>query len=88
MKINWKVRFKNKAWLSAFIGAFIVFGFTMLRLFNIETPISEYEFTHFVESILAMLALGGCLIDPTTPGLDDSQLVLSRGEEEAEPNEQ
>lgn len=86
MKINWKVRFKNRIWLSAFIGAFIVFGFTMCRLFGIQTPVDEYETTKFVEAVLSMLALSGVLIDPTTPGASDSDLAMTYGEE-AEPNE-
>lgn len=86
MKINWKVRFKNKLWLSAFIGAFVVFGFTMFRLFGVETPIDEVDVTRFIEAVLSMLALSGVLIDPTTEGFNDSDLAMTYGEE-AEPGE-
>ena len=86
MKINWKVRFKNKIWLSAFIGAIVVFAFTMCRLFGVETPLDEYDVTRTVEAILTTLVLIGVLQDPTTPGVNDSDLAMTYGEE-AEPNE-
>lgn len=86
MKINWKIRFKNKLWLSTFIGAFIVFGFTMFRLFGIETPIEEYDVVRLVEAVLSAMALTGVLVDPTTPTLNDSELAMTYGSEE-EPNE-
>lgn len=82
MKINWKVRFKNKVWLSAFIGAFIVFGYTMCRLFGVELPIDETDMTRTIEAILTTLALTGVLIDPTTPGVSDSDRAMTYGTDE------
>lgn len=86
MKINWKIRFKNKLWLSTFFGAIIVFAYTMCRLFDIELPIQEYELSKLIESLLTGLMLIGILQDPTTPGFQDSELALTYGTEE-EPNE-
>lgn len=82
MKINWKIRAKNKMWLSAFISAIIVFIFTMCRLFSIETPLEEYDVMRTVEAILTTLVLIGVLQDPTSPGIGDDESVLG-----ADPDE-
>lgn len=86
MKINWKIRFKNKLWLSAFIGAFVVFGYTMCRLFGIELPIEETDLVRTIEAVLTALALVGVIQDGTTEGFNDSDLAMTYGSE-SEPNE-
>ena len=37
MKINWKVRFKNKTWLVTFLLAILAFIYQVLGLFDIVT---------------------------------------------------
>lgn len=82
MKINWRIRFKNKLWLSAFIGAIVVFAFTMCRLFGVQLPLDESDVTRTVEAILTTLALVGVIQDPTTSGVSDSDLAMTYGHEE------
>lgn len=72
MKINWKVRFKNKVWLSMFISAIIVIGYTIMDLIGIVPDISEYSLTRLIEALLMIASLTGIIIDPTTSGLGDS----------------
>lgn len=72
MKVNWKVRFKNKVWLSAFFSAIIVILYTIFDLLGIIPDISEYSLTRIVESILLVMSLTGVIVDPTTAGLSDS----------------
>ncbi|PDE20936.1 holin, partial [Listeria monocytogenes] len=36
MKINWKVRFKNKTWVIARIAAVIIIIQAVLRFFNVK----------------------------------------------------
>lgn len=81
MKVNWKVRFKNKVWLSAFISAIIVIIYTLFDLFGIVPDISEYSLTRIIEAILLIMSLTGVIVDPTTAGLNDS----NRAQGYAEP---
>lgn len=69
MKINWKVRFKNKMFVSALISA------VFLIITNIQTVsvlLPSWCNESVAQGILAILTLGGVFIDPTTAGLYDS----------------
>ena len=76
-KINWKVRFKNKVWLTSFISLIIGFAFNILRLFDIFPRITENEIMGIVSQILTFLGMFSVIVDPTTEGLYDSQRALS-----------
>lgn len=76
-KINWKVRFKNKVWLTSFISLIVGFAFNILRLFDIFPRITENEIMGIVSQILTFLGMFGVIVDPTTEGLYDSQRALS-----------
>ncbi len=43
MKINWKVRFKNKVWLFSFLSLILSFVFSMLQMFDIYPVITENQ---------------------------------------------
>lgn len=73
MKINWKIRFKNKIWLSSFFSAVIAFTYTILDLFHIIPDINEITILRFIDAVLMILSLLGVIIDPTTSGVDDSK---------------
>jgi phi LC3 family holin len=73
LKINWKVRFKNKVWLSSFISAIIALIYTVLDMFCIFPEISENTVVRLAETILFLLSIFGILIDPTTAGFSDSK---------------
>lgn len=77
MKFNWKVRFKNKTWLTMFFSLIIGFAFNMMDLFEIVPPITENMLMKIASEILTFLGLIGVLVDPTTAGLGDSQRALS-----------
>ena len=66
MKINWKVRFKNKTWLLGFIATIVAFIYQILAQFNIVAPISHDEVINIVGIIINLLVGLGVLIDPTT----------------------
>ena len=76
MKLNWKVRFKNKLFLSSFLGLIISFVFSMLRLFDVYPSLTENEVLNVVNQALTFLGLIGVLADPTTAGLGDSNRAL------------
>ena len=77
MKINWKVRFQNKAWLASFISLIIGFVYGMLALFDVFPDITQATITRMIGQVLEFLGLIGVLADPTTEGLSDSKRALS-----------
>ena len=76
MKINWKVRFKNKTWLTMFISIVVGFAFNILKLFDVVPVVTENALMSIISQILTFLGLIGVLVDPTTAGLSDSQRAL------------
>ena len=76
MKINWKVRFKNKTWLGMFLSLIVGFIFNMLKLFDVYPPFTENTVMNIVGQVLTFLGLIGVLVDPTTVGIDDSKRAL------------
>ena len=80
MKLNWKVRFKNKTWLSIFISLIVGFVFNMLKLFDIVPAVTENLIMNIVGQVLTFLGLIGVLVDPTTAGVGDSLRAMSYDE--------
>lgn len=76
MKVNWKVRFKNKTWLSMFLGLIIGFVFNLLKMFDIVPVVTENFVMQIVGQVLTFLGLIGVLVDPTTAGLNDSARAM------------
>ena len=77
MKINWKVRFKNKIWLSSFLSLIVGFVYSMFALFDVFPTVTENTVCQVINQILTFLGLIGVLVDPTTAGLNDSQRAMS-----------
>lgn len=77
MKINWKVRFKNKVFLSSFIALVISFVYSMLELFDIFPKLSQQYLLDLINQALTFLGLIGVIADPTTEGLYDSNRAMS-----------
>lgn len=80
MKMNWKVRFKNKTWLSMFISLVVGFVFNMLKLFDIVPVVTENLVMNIVGQVLTFLGLIGVLVDPTTAGISDSNRAMTYDE--------
>ena len=76
MKLNWKVRFRNKTWLFMFLSLIIGFVFNMLRLFDIYPAVTENQIVNIVNQVLTFLGLVGVLVDPTTAGVGDSDRAM------------
>ena len=76
MKINWKVRFRNKTWLTMFISLVVGFVFNMLKLFDIVPTFTENLVMNIVGQVLTFLGLIGVIVDPTTVGIDDSNRAM------------
>ena len=80
MKMNWKVRFKNKTWLAMFLSLIIGFVFNMLKLFDVFPKFTENEVINIMNQVLTFLGLIGVLVDPTTAGINDSVRAMSYDE--------
>lgn len=77
MKMNWKVRFRNKTWLTMFISLIIGFVFNMLKLFDVVPVVTENTLVTIAAQILEFLGLIGVLVDPTTAGIGDSNRAMT-----------
>lgn len=77
IKINWKARLKNKAFLISFIALILSFVYKALEIFEIIPRISESELFDSLCVIVNFLGLMGVVVDPTTKGLSDSERALT-----------
>lgn len=80
MKINWKVRFKNKTWLITFLIAVLAFVYQILGMFDIVPPVTQDMATQLIAAVINILVAVGVVIDPTTSGAGDSQQALNYNE--------
>lgn len=76
MKINWRVRLKNKTWLLSMVAVVITFVYQMLGLCGIVSPITEDMSTQMAAMIVNVLVALGIVVDPTTQGVNDSKQAL------------
>ena len=80
MKLNWKVRFKNKVWLATFLSLIVGFVFNMLALFDVYPSFTQNQVTEIVSQVLTFLGLIGVIVDPTTAGVGDSSRAMTYAE--------
>ncbi len=80
MKLNWKVRFKNKVWLGSFLSLIVGFVYSMLALFDVFPEITQSLVLHLMNQVLTFLGLIGVIVDPTTAGIGDSDRAMSYAE--------
>ena len=85
MKLNWRVRFKNKTWLTMFLSLIVGFVFNMLKLFDIVPAFSENLVMNIVGQVLTFLGLIGVIVDPTTAGIQDSERAMTYQEPWQDP---
>ena len=76
--INWKVRFKNKAFWIAVIPALLLLIQLILSLFGVDWRPEDLsdKLVSIVNAVFGLLAVLGVAIDPTTSGVSDSELAL------------
>lgn len=83
MKINWKVRFKNRLWVVGFISQLFILAEILLvgahavglTDFQLTEAIKDWVFL-LVNAIFGVVATLTHVQDPTTSGMDDSRLAL------------
>ncbi len=76
MKLNWKVRCKNKVWLGSFLSLIVGFIYSMLALFDIFPAVTQNLVGQLLNQVLTFLGLIGVIVDPTTAGLGDSERAM------------
>ena len=76
MKINWKVRFKNKVWLGSFLSLVIGFIYSLLALFDVFPAVTQSLVVQLLNQVLTFLGLIGVIVDPTTAGIGDSDRAM------------
>ena len=76
MKINWKVRMRNKLWLAAMIALVVSFVYDMLAMLEVVPTVAEDKVMSIAELVLDLLTGLGVLIDPTTQGANDSDRAM------------
>ena len=77
MKLNWKVRFKNKVWLGSFLSLVVGFIYSMLALFDIFPAVTQNSICQILNQVLTFLGLIGVIVDPTTAGISDSNRAMT-----------
>jgi len=81
--INWRVRFRNAAWIRAFVAQLILAAQGVVLLLNFLgvtdfkiTDVIAGEILALVDTICAVLVSLGVIQDPTTKGLADSERAM------------
>ena len=77
MKINWKVRLKNKAWLAAFAACVLACIYQVLGMVGIVPPVTQDMVTQLIGAALNILVAVGVVVDPTTAGTGDSAQAMT-----------
>lgn len=79
MKINWKVRIKNKNFWLTVIPAFLLLVQVVLAVFGVTIDIGEIgnKLIAVVNAAFGVLAILGIVTDPTTKGVSDSEQAMT-----------
>lgn len=78
MKINWKVRIKNKSFWVAFVPAVLLLIQTVASVFGFAIDLGDIgnKLLAVIEAVFLVLAICGVVVDPTTPGASDSDRAM------------
>ena len=79
MKINWKVRLKNKNFWITLIPTVLLLVQPILALLGVEIDLGEIgnALLAIVDGVFVLLALLGIITDPTTDGISDSEQAMT-----------
>lgn len=78
MRINWKVRLKNKYFWLAMLPAFLLVAQSVAGWFGYElaADVIGEEAAGFINAVFTLLVILGVVVDPTTDGMEDSEQAL------------
>ena len=77
MKINWKVRLRNKTWLTAMLALIVSFIYDLAAMLGLTPAVEQSWLMHLLQTILTLLTALGVVIDPTTEGAGDSERAMT-----------
>ena len=79
MKINWKVRVKNKMFWTAFIPAILLLIQVVAAVFGISLDLGALggKLMDVVNAAFSLLVILGVVADPTTAGMSDSTQAMT-----------
>lgn len=76
MKMNLKLRLKNKTTLAALIAAAVAFIYQILGIIGVVPAVAQNDVLQAVGIILNLLAALGIITDPTTAGVGDTAQAM------------
>nr|DAT95061.1 MAG TPA: holin [Caudoviricetes sp.] len=76
MKINWKLRLKNKTVLAGITSAVLAASYQIGGFLGYVPPISQDTLVQFIGLGLTILTSIGVVVDPTTNGISDSSQAM------------
>ena len=87
MKINWKVRIKNKAFWMAVIPALALVIQAVAAVFGWTLDFTSLigKLIGVVDAVFALLVILGIVVDPTTAGVSDSRRAMGYEEPWQDP---
>ena len=79
MKLNWKVRFKNKNFWLTIIPAMLLFIQVVASIFGFTLELGNLgdKLLGLVNAVFGILAILGVVTDPTTKGVSDSEQAMT-----------
>lgn len=79
MKINWKVRLKNKTFWLSIVPALLLVIQTVASLFGYawDFVVLNQQIAAVINAVFAVLAILGVVTDPTTAGMTDSDRAMT-----------
>ena len=78
MKINWRVRIKNKVFWLALVPAVLLLIQVVAAVFGIDLNLDALgdKLLAVVNALFAVLTILGVVTDPTTVGISDSRQAM------------
>lgn len=78
MKINWKVRIRNKTFWVGIIPAVLILVQAVAGVFGFTLDLGDLgnKLLSVVEAAFVVLAILGIVVDPTTAGVTDSTRAM------------
>ena len=78
MKMNWKVRLRNKPFLVSLFAFVLLLAQQVMAMFGYEMPVNvSDQITTVFNTLLGILVLLGIVVDPTTTDVSDSSQALT-----------
>ena len=78
MKINWKVRIKNKIFWLSVVPAVLLLVQALAAPFGykFDFGVLNQQLAEIINAVLVVLSILGIVVDPTTHGVNDSTQAL------------